>query len=141
MARKKAKIIYPGGKTIDIKFALAKILCSNGDAEAVSERPLVIKPRSFSTYEEELRYLSGKIVNGASRYGTSADVMEFIEQGVVGVSQATTGGRKSIRCRPPRTAIPREEQEFRKYKRKYFARYGDEGKLAADEVMSRRKTA
>lgn len=112
MPRAKAILITQHNNRRQIPIREAKAMLRHGQAERVSDRPLVVKMLIFPTYDEELRYLSGLRVEGVHR-GRWA--------GKYNISSSQR------RCRPPRKAIraDEQEQEFRRNKRLYLNRLED----------------
>jgi hypothetical protein len=107
-----ATLITPSGNTVRITRGEAKRRLRHGEAERISERPLTIKSLKTPNFDEELRYLSGRRVEGVHQKG---------------MNNETTVSNSSHRCRPPRCALypPKDEREFRKEKRNHFNRLED----------------
>lgn len=133
MPKKRAKLIRPDGSFDRIPFKIAFQLLETTDYRMISRRPLVIRPFIPEHFQEERRFLSGRLVKGATRGKSGAKRRGSFN------GQAYTSS--SIRCRPPRMPISEEEREFRDYKREYLKRDGTEGERAAEEVMARRKAS
>jgi hypothetical protein len=134
--RAKAFLITSSSNKKEIRYPEATAMLWHGQAERISERPLVIRICEFPTYDEELRYLSGRRINASPTTRELQRQYEHLKQnpkmdGDNDERQAAWDGRMGApskgRFRPPRCALypPEEEREFRRNKRLHFNQEDD----------------
>lgn len=119
MSKGKATLITQHGTELEVHPREAHAMLRHGQVERISDRPLVVKILRFPIFDEELRYLSGRRVEGVHHKSWA---------GKVGMSAS------QHRCRPPRKAIypDADERYFRRAKRLYFNRLDDKRWDAVD---------